>query len=119
VVSAGVLVSGGKEIRLAGIKPLASDARCIDTTGEWPCGAFAKVAFQRLVRQRTIECDPVDGNGAAQIVTACRVAGADMALWLVRQGWATPAGAGLEDALAGAKADGRGQWGARPPAAAQ
>ncbi len=119
VVSAGVLVSSGKEIRLAGIEPLAADARCIDASGEWPCGAFAKVAFQRLVRQRTIECDPAGANDATQIVTTCRIGGADMAQWLVRQGWAKPAGTGFDDALVGAKADGRGQWGARPPSAPQ
>ncbi len=114
VIAAGLIVSGETQIKLKGIEPLAADARCIDATGEWPCGTIAKVAFQRLVRQRTIECDPFERSGGPQIATSCRVGGADLAQWLVRQGWATPAAAGFEDMLAEAKANGRGQWGQRP-----
>lgn len=114
VIAAGLIVSAETQIKLKGIEPLAADARCIDATGEWPCGTFAKVAFQRLVRQRTIECDPVEGIGGPQVATSCRVGGVDMAQWLVSQGWAKPAMPGFEDMLAEAKANGRGQWGPRP-----
>ncbi|HSO47849.1 MAG TPA: thermonuclease family protein [Rhizobiaceae bacterium] len=119
ITAAGAIVSGDKQIRLSGIDPLAADARCTDATGEWPCGAFAKVAFQRLVRQRTIECDPVEPGDGLQIATSCRVGGVDMAQWLVSQGWARPVGADFDKALAEAKASARGQWGPRPQSGSQ
>ncbi|MCU0789642.1 MAG: thermonuclease family protein [Nitratireductor sp.] len=116
VVSAGEIVSGETRIRLAGIEPLASDARCGAGGQDWPCGALARTALQRLIRQRTIECDPVSpADEQSEILTTrCRVGSDDIAGWLVRQGWAVPAGPAYEALLEEAKAAGRGQWGSRP-----
>ncbi|MCG6857503.1 MAG: thermonuclease family protein [Salaquimonas sp.] len=133
VVSPGVLKSGTREIVIAGIEPLAGDAVCgAGEAQRWPCGKFASSALRRLIRQRPIECDPVEpGTGASddtlearvsaaledksansdRIVTHCRIAGRDIGEWLVEQGWAKPkAGADYDKAFGKAQKAGRGQW---------
>jgi len=114
---AGVLKSGNTTVRIAGIDPLAFDASCVAANGPpWPCGAFAKTAFQRFIRQRTIACEPtVSLNSQQETVTSCTVGGVDLATWLIEGGWAMPADPlDHQEALAGARADRRGQWGDRP-----
>ena len=138
VVAPGVLKSGDEWITIAGINPLATDAICSAEDGtEWPCGKFAASAMRRLIRQRAVECDPVEmqaaeidhgdsGNTLEQrlsaaldqkpasergLVTRCRVAGRDIGEWLVGQGWATPQpDSGYDAALEQAREAGRGQW---------
>ena len=115
VIAPGILKSGDREIVIAGVEPLASDAVCGDEN--WPCGNFAKPALRRLIRQRAIDCDPVDDNQRTdgRVVTRCEVAGRDIGEWLVAQGWARPLETGNQDdaltkALEEARASGRGQW---------
>jgi len=117
IVAAGVLASGTTTVRVAGVDPLPIDASCTTASGPpWPCGAFARTAFQRFVRQRTIACDRAGSfNSKQETVTSCTVGGVDIATWLVKHGWAMPADPSAhEDVLAQARADRRGQWGDRP-----
>lgn len=129
VLSAGIVQSGGAEIRIAGIEALPGDAQC-GPAGEaqWPCGNFARAALQRLLRGRPIECDPVDTPAAKagetrSVTTSCEIDGRDIGEWLVSRGWAQPAAptseAGEDNARYGeametAKAERRGQWGDPP-----
>ncbi|MEZ5873251.1 MAG: thermonuclease family protein [Nitratireductor sp.] len=119
VASAGVLKSGDTMIRIAGIEPLAAEATCkANEGGEWPCGNFARAAFQRLIRLRTVECDPLPETSTASpaiIVTDCRISGRDIAQWLIERGWAVPVKGAvrsevLEKALEKAKSGRLGQW---------
>ncbi|MCB1462389.1 MAG: hypothetical protein KDJ90_08165 [Nitratireductor sp.] len=141
VVAPGVLKSGGKQIVIAGIDPLGGETECNAADGTaWPCGKFASAALRRLVRQRPVECDPVEiqvaarggtqGDSTAEtleqrlsatlerapandggIVTRCKIAGRDIGEWMVEQGWASPQpGSGYDEALAKAREAGRGQW---------
>lgn len=121
VVSAGLLQSGKTLIVLHGIEPLGRDASCKSDDRDWPCGAFARTAMQRLVRQRTVECtDPqgkaVDHNNAGTKANLrCSLAGHDLSAWLVQQGWAVPVQTSEFAAeLAAAKDAGLGQWGKAP-----
>ncbi len=113
VRSAGVLRSGKTDIAIAGIEPLAAEANCRSEDGsQWPCGNFARAALNRLIRGRTVRCDPVDGNDGG-VVTRCGIGGHDIALWLVQQGWARPgadAAPPLVEAYQQAQAEHRGQW---------
>jgi endonuclease YncB( thermonuclease family) len=117
VEAAGLLRSGEATIRIAGIRAVAVDESCTGSKGKpWPCGVHGKSALQRLIRQRTISCEPggvPDGNGG--MARRCTVGGADIARWLVEQGWAVPDGrSDLSAALETAKASRRGQWGDAP-----
>jgi endonuclease YncB( thermonuclease family) len=117
VEAAGMMRSGETSIRIAGIRPVGAKENCFGSDGrQWPCGIHARTALQRLIRQRTITCDPGgvrDGGGA--IAKHCKVGGIDIGRWLVEQGWALPQGRDdLSDTLKAAKEAKRGQWGDAP-----
>jgi endonuclease YncB( thermonuclease family) len=124
ISSVGGFRSGGKTFRLHGIVSLPPNAACgLSAGGTWPCGAFARTALQRLVRQRTLLCtnpggDPID---RATITDGselrCVVSGHDLSAWLVENGWAVPSAGsdpGLDAALKTARGERRGQWGDGP-----
>ncbi len=117
IEAAGVLISGKTNIRIAGIRAVGAEEICSGYANrQWPCGIHARTALQRLIRQRTIACDPggvPDAEGA--IAKHCKVGGIDIGEWLVEQGWALPQGReDLSAALADAKDAKRGQWGDGP-----
>ena len=117
VQSAGVLLSGKTNIKFAGIRAVGAEEICSGNDDrQWPCGVHARTALQRLIRQRTIACDPggvADAEGA--IAKHCKVGGIDIGRWLVEQGWALPQGRDdLSDTLKAAKEAKRGQWGDAP-----
>jgi endonuclease YncB( thermonuclease family) len=117
VEAAGMLISGKTNIRIAGIRAVAAEEICSGSDDrQWPCGVHARTALQRLIRQRTIACDPggvPDAGGA--IAKHCKVGGIDIGEWLVEQGWALPQGReDLSTALTAAKDAKRGQWGDGP-----
>lgn len=117
-IEAGVLGVGERTVRLAGIEPTPASRRCAGAAGDWPCGAFARTALQRFLRQRTLDCDPAPEPASASVVTTCRVGGQDIARWLVAQGWAKASGAGYAKEEAQARAARLGIWGDGPGALA-
>lgn len=126
VLSAGTLKSGKQTIKLTGIEVLESDAVCGENEDtQWPCGNFAKAALQRLIRGRTVKCDPVgdpmaqsasNSSETALLRTRCVISGHDIGEWLVEQGWARA----LQDspyavAQEAAQAENRGLWSKSAP----
>lgn len=110
VVSAGTLKSGGRVIRLAGIRETALERVCTDKASQtWPCGRFAKSSLSRFVRARTLDCDALN-PASQQVETRCRISGQDLSQWLVRYGWAEPRDGLFEDELALAQRENRGLW---------
>lgn len=111
--AAGEIEAGGYTIRLAGIKVMPADRTCSDEAGRaWPCGAMARTAFRAWLRGRSAACDvPSRPTG---ITTHCTLDGEDMALWLVRNGWAESAGGQYGDAETEAKREKRGMFGLSP-----
>lgn len=110
VVNAVELRAQNYRIRLAGIEPVSPAAICptLDGTGV-SCSRLAMTALRMWIRGRAIECEVPASPPLGQIATRCRLAGTDLAGWLVRNGWALAAGAGTYGALeAAARADGRG-----------
>jgi endonuclease YncB( thermonuclease family) len=114
VESAGLIRAGPGTLRLAGIDALAADATCGDGEAEWPCGRMARSQLSRFLRGRAIECEVPRGADSVPDEARCRVAGDDIAEWLVRRGWARPTGPAYREVAAEAEADGRGMWGERP-----
>jgi endonuclease YncB( thermonuclease family) len=117
VEAAGMMRSGETSIRIAGIRPVGAEEICSGSDGrQWPCGIHARTALQRLIRQRTITCDPggVRDDGGA-LARHCKVGSIDIGQWLVEQGWALPQGRNdLSETLKAAKDAKRGQWGDAP-----
>jgi endonuclease YncB( thermonuclease family) len=116
--AAGEIEADGYTIRLAGIRVTPADRTCSDEAGKrWPCGAMARTAFRAWMRGRAAACDvppkPI------KITTHCTLDGEDMALWLVRNGWAESAGGQYGDAEAEAKREKKGMFGPSPLGAAQ
>jgi endonuclease YncB( thermonuclease family) len=108
------LQSGGVAIKLSGLAARNADATCKSAKGKtWPCGAEAKAALTRLIRTRAVSCEVPKGKEQKEIVARCSVAGADLSIWMVRQGWAEPQDANepaLAEASKAAKQDKLGLW---------
>jgi endonuclease YncB( thermonuclease family) len=99
ILGAGILESQGKRIVIAGVDPLVPGSICRKSAEPaWPCGNLARTAMRRLIRLRTIACNPVEDAGDnSELVTRCEISGYDIGAWLVSQGWATAlAGSGYE-----------------------
>lgn len=107
----GTLQSGKIVIRLDGIVPREANATCKDEKGKtWACGAAAKVALRRLIRGRALSCT-LPKSGEHNIIDArCSVAGTDLSIWMVQQGWAETNDPSLDGAAKQAKANRLGLW---------
>ena len=116
--AAGQIEANGYAIRLAGIKVLPADHSCPGEAGKsWPCGAMARTAFRAWMRGRAIACDIP--SKPMKITTRCTLETEDMALWLVRNGWAESADDQYGDAEAEARRGKKGMFGPSPLGAAE
>jgi endonuclease YncB( thermonuclease family) len=110
--AAGEIEANGYTVRLAGIKATPADRTCTDDSGQsWPCGVVARTAFRAWMRGRAVACDVPSHPG--EITTHCTLDGEDMALWLVRNGWAESAGQ-YDEAEAEARREKKGMFGPSP-----
>ncbi len=92
VVAAGRLRAGNQYVRLAHIETKPLDATCTDENGtDWPCGQAGATAFRMLVRGRALTCAPLQEDAPDHAPRTCSIGQVDLAEWLLRQGWATPA----------------------------
>jgi endonuclease YncB( thermonuclease family) len=113
IESAGLIVAGDREIRLAGIDALEIDATCGESA--WPCGTMARAALRRFIRGRAIECEVPAGAAEIPDSAVCGVAGQDISEWLVGQGWAEATVADYIGIEMSAREDGFGLWSAGRP----
>ncbi|NBN78819.1 hypothetical protein GWI72_11120 [Microvirga tunisiensis] len=92
VLDGGTLKAGRLIVRIAHVEGLAPTQTCTSRLGgDWPCGARARASLQGLVRAYTLACRRVAALGEREISAVCTKGPTDVGLWLVRQGWATPA----------------------------
>jgi endonuclease YncB( thermonuclease family) len=111
--AAGEIEADGHEVRLAGIKVTPANRTCKDAGARaWPCGVVARTAFRAWLRGRAVACDVPSHPGG--ITTHCTLDGEDMALWLVRNGWAESADGQYDDAEAKARREKKGMFGLSP-----
>lgn len=115
VEDARTLISGDETIRIAGIETRNADERCRDADGyDWPCGQAAITELRMLVRGRSVDCAPLPDGAPPQTPRRCDLAGTDLAEWLLRQGWGTPAPGAPEayrEAHEEARKEKRGEYG--------
>lgn len=111
VDSAGSLTTSAGRLSIEGIQAPQLDATCGEQPRSWPCGRLARAELRRFIRGRAIECQVPRGAESLPETVRCTVAGADIGEWLVRQGWARPAGEAYAEAAREAEAERRGLWG--------
>jgi endonuclease YncB( thermonuclease family) len=111
-VDAGTLKAGEFTLVVAGVAPLASDARCTDGAQAWPCATRARTALRSWLRGRSVLCSvPPDAADAREIEASCRIGEEDVGEWVVRNGWAHAApDSRYEDAERDAREARRGIW---------
>ncbi|WP_062113894.1 thermonuclease family protein [Aureimonas sp. AU40] len=109
-LDSGTIRSGETMIHIAGVAPIAPDARCADGPRSWPCGVRARTEFRAWLRGRTLVCDPV-AEQAPDAPVACRLGEEDVGEWLVRNGWANAeSGSRYEATADAARKESRGIW---------
>ncbi len=88
-IAAGTIEASGYKIALEGIETLPIDETCSANDGvTWPCGMAARTAFRNWLRSRAIECNVPGQPSDELIATQCKLGNADLAQWLVENGWA-------------------------------
>lgn len=117
-LAAGTLEASGYRIALEGIDTLPVDETCSAENGAtWPCGMAARTAFRNWLRSRAIECNVPGQPSDELIATRCKLGNADLAGWLVDNGWARAKdGTPMADAMKKAEEEKRGIFGSPPPA---
>ncbi|PSH68418.1 hypothetical protein CU102_14130 [Phyllobacterium brassicacearum] len=117
-IAAGTIEASGYKIALEGIETLPIDETCSANDGAtWPCGMAARTAFRNWLRSRAIECNVPGQPSDELIATQCKLGHADLAQWLVENGWARAKdGTPMADVMKKAEEDKRGIFG-DPPAA--
>jgi endonuclease YncB( thermonuclease family) len=116
--AAGEIEADGYKVRLAGTRETPANRVCTDEGGNsWPCGVVARTAFRAWIRGRAVACDVP--SKPREIATHCMLDGEDMALWLVRNGWAESADGQYDEAEAKARREKKGVFGPSPLGARQ
>ena len=110
IETAGGVRTGDRDIALAGIAAPGPAATCGAGETAWPCGRMARAALRRFVRNRALSCDLPAGATDIPDPARCRVAGTDLAQWLVERGWARAQDATYDDEQRAARDARRGIW---------
>ncbi|WP_203425548.1 thermonuclease family protein [Sinorhizobium sp. BG8] len=119
VLGAGRLAFGQRTLELEGIVPVDLDKQCTTAGGDtWPCGEMARTEFAEYLRGRTLDCGLASAEWTGTTTAHCTVAGKDLSLWLVENGWAEAVpGSEFETAAKQAREAGLGLYGPDPRAA--
>ena len=80
-------INGAIVILHSAVVPTAS-SRCDDGERVWPCGAAATLRLNKLIQDSTITCKPVSH---ATPISRCQNLEVDIAMQLVKEGWAVVA----------------------------
>lgn len=117
-IAAGTIEASGYKIAIDGIEALPIDETCSSGDGvTWPCGMAARTAFRNWLRSRAIECSVPGQPSDDLIATQCKLGNADLAQWLVKNGWArAKEGTPMAGLMKKAEEERRGIFG-DPPAA--
>ncbi len=114
--SAGIIEASGYKISLKGIDALAVEETCNADGVSWPCGMAARTALRNWLRSRAIECSVPGQPSDELIATECKLGTADVASWLVSNGWARAQdGSPTTDLMKKAEEQKLGIFGSAPP----
>lgn len=89
VIDGDTLALGDQRIRLYGIDAPERSQGCLDARGQpYPCGRYAALALEALVRGRDLSCAVLSRDRYGRDVARCRAGGVDLGAALVEHGWA-------------------------------
>lgn len=115
VIDGDTIEVHGQRIRLFAIDAPESRQLCLDERSRrWRCGAVAANELADFIARRPVSCREVDRDRYGRTVATCRVAGEDLAGWLVGRGlaldWPRYGGGRYKAAQERAKAALQGVW---------
>jgi endonuclease YncB( thermonuclease family) len=91
VIDGGTIEIDGQKIRLLDIEAPETAQLCKELNGaDYPCGRRSALALSDFLQQRKVTCDWSNLDREGRRLARCTVAGEDVGLWLVQQGWALP-----------------------------
>jgi endonuclease YncB( thermonuclease family) len=79
---------GGETFRIVGVDALEMSQICVRGGATWQCGREAARALARHIRGKTVACVPQARDRFGRTLAKCDIDGADIAEWLVVNGWA-------------------------------
>lgn len=80
----------GTRVRLFGVDAPEKNQMCEGVSGCFPCGKEATEFVSKLINAGQLQCVPTGDVSYNRIVASCSVNGKDIALELLRAGWALP-----------------------------
>ena len=93
VIDGDDLAIGERPIRILGIDASERDQTCQDTAGQtWHCGEDARQALAARLARQQVSCHVARQDRYGRDLARCATGGTDLVEWLVRKGWAIPAG---------------------------
>lgn len=93
VIDGDNLAIGERSIRILGIDAPERDQTCQDAAGQtWHCGADARLGLATRVARQQVSCHVAGQDRYGRDRARCATGGTELAEWLVRKGWAIPAG---------------------------
>lgn len=93
--SSAVFEAMGRTVAVSGTVDIDPDRTCTFDNTAWPCGQRARAAFNAWLRGRALKCLlPPDADRFA-IAAPCALGKQDVGAWLVSNGWAMAAPAGI------------------------
>ncbi|PBC07924.1 hypothetical protein CK230_24620 [Mesorhizobium sp. WSM3859] len=93
--SSAVFEAMGRTVAISGTTDIDPGRTCTFDNTAWPCGQRARAAFNAWLRGRALKCLlPSDADRFA-IAAPCALGKQDVGAWLVSNGWAMAAPAGI------------------------
>lgn len=91
VVDGDTLEIGGRRIRLLGVDAPELQQTCRRGTQDFQCGHDVQLFLTLEIGEREVTCRGNRSDTFGRLLARCTVAGRDVALWLVEQGFARAA----------------------------
>ena len=89
IIDGDMLEIHGQRIRLSGIDAPESDQLCRgDDSMQYRCGAKSANELDDHIAGRPVSCEGVGRDQYGRVVAVCTIGGEDVAMWLVRNGFA-------------------------------
>lgn len=116
VITGDTLEIRDERIRLLGVDAPASDLVCESTDeNRWRCGQRSESALEAFLDESIVTCVGRERDASGRLLALCTANGADLGLWLVRNGLVLDQDSGrYRQAQEQAKAAQRGMWSTRP-----
>jgi endonuclease YncB( thermonuclease family) len=89
IIDGDTLEIHGNRIRLWGVDAPETDQVCRGSDNEqYQCGSEAANGLDAFIARRPVSCDPISLDHFGRTVATCSVAGIDLGMWLVQNGFA-------------------------------